>query len=664
MATDNNSKLKQNLDKRLVILQSESAAVQTLIAQTNQKEYENLSEIYLWWRAASTIEGYLEEALKPTMSRGVHKHANDGTTFRRLLYLMYGNYGIGKDDLDRKNQVLLGLHEEYERNQKLYAKDGVNKLAGYIKSQGGANGIIKRSANPPTAQVTANASTANNSHPTAAPLSSNSETASAPNTQSQSRYQTYQPRIDVKISDSMRHKALLEEATKYFAKQPTFQQVSITSPIATNKEGYGLALVRRNNAVYDLIGATDGIQGIRELLVSAYRKQFSALPPSMRCFFEIIKTQSLPSNIQKLYDRLIETSFEKHEDDNTRKKIHRRVMYVANENMLVLSPTYSKSGVVTMAKLKGNPFEGKANDCFMPTRCRKLIEQRMIASNDFNLFAPSNPDSVPRFKTDGLASHMLRLDNKADAGDFVFVEFWNFEEEQGAANEQLFFVPSLSNKSTAKIVLPKSDLQTLAFDHIDKWLDSYGEHITRRANQLFEFGFDQNGFNLGFDFVNDVFRNHAVSPFEQPLLKPVTYKATFLTKDICLLLHSLGSLQLTSDIEIEGFDDVMVINFSTEVADYTIAIPTTKGMTRKSDAFCVYSAEITKSTPVTNDGSSIEDELLFEAALAKSNADLTESEIDRLFGSESDDYEEILEGWLPQAYEGADNVEWTNISEQ
>jgi adenosine deaminase len=51
------------LGKRLLRLQYESAQVQTLVIQTNEKEYKNLSEMYIWWRAAATVPHYLEEVV-------------------------------------------------------------------------------------------------------------------------------------------------------------------------------------------------------------------------------------------------------------------------------------------------------------------------------------------------------------------------------------------------------------------------------------------------------------------------------------------------------------------------------------------------------------------------------------------------------------------------
>lgn len=661
--------IKQSLDKKLVKLQNESAAVQTLIAKTNQQEYENLSAIYLWWRASLAVEGYLEDAYKPTQAIRIYKDANDGTNFRRLLYLMYGIYGINEDNLSRKNRALCELHAEYEKNTALYIKDGKSKLAGYIKSQGGVDGLIKSSKATDERQQLQQSSTSSTftaksiaeaTYPTPALASSFKEATF--NTTSSKPTQTYKPRIEVKISEGMRQSALLNEAASYFAQNITSQQININPPIATNKDGYGLALVKRNGSSYDVIGATDSTQGICELLVSAYRKQYAAMPNSMRCFFEIIKTQSLPHNLQRLFDKLIELSFDKH-DDKTRKKIQRRVLYIASENTLVLSPTYSRSGVVTVAKLKTMPFEGNVTDCFMPTRCRKMIEQRMLATHDFNLFSPNSKDRVPQYNVSGLASHMLRLDNKAKQGDFVFVEFWPFEMQMGDANEQLYYASSFTRSCRTKLTLKQSELQTFAYDHINLWLASYGEHITRPANKLVELSITNNGFEFGFDYVNKVFRNRTSSPFETPLQDNIDYSATFLSKDLCLALHSIGELQLAGDIEIACSSEALILSYATAAAEYTVVVPTTNELRRNEAAFCTYAPKLAEmSDPYFEDDNEIYEDLMLEQALAATQAPLKADVTDKSLGIDVDEFELMIDGFLPQEYE-VDDIEWLVSSE-
>lgn len=482
-----NQKIKEALGKRLLKLQAESAAVQTVIAKTNQMEYENLAAIYLWWRAAVALPGYLEEAYKPTMVRRVFGENTGEMSFRRLLYLMYGLYGVDKDSLDRKNRALLGLHAEYEKNHELYAKDGVNKLAGFIKSRGGITSLISGHASGAASK----GSDAQKSHPTEvltaqAPMSAahgqgatdDNELSASVWVSPQNNPRAYRPQPAPKITEGMRLAALSDEAKTYFTSQPSTKAVSIDPPIATDQQGYALAMVKRTGQGYEIIGATEDMLDFREVIVSAYSKRLDAAPFSVRCFLELLKTQTLPGQLLKLYDKLLETSTEKHAD-NSKRKVTRQVAYLSQENTLLLSPTFATSGVVSVAKLHKPPFSGQPRDCFMPARSIRLLERRLLAANDFHMYRPKDAEQVQSYHYPELCSHILRLENKACAADFMHVEFWPYEHSNHGENLQLTFAPShASLQKAARMSLSLSDFKKLTYDHVRPWLLSYGEHMT------------------------------------------------------------------------------------------------------------------------------------------------------------------------------------------
>lgn len=664
------TKIKEALAKRLLKLQADSAAVQTVIAKTNQLEYENLAAIYLWWRAALALPGYLEEAYKPTLVRRVFGENTGELSFRRLLYLMYGIYGLDKDSLDRKNRALLGLHAEYEKNHALYAKDGVNKLAGFIKSRGGISSLIGSSANT-DAQRASSATTSNEnvsagvtgthangegtSERLTASCDDHSHTGGNGSNQAASfitaagANKNYRPQPVPKITDAMRVATLAEEAKAFYAQQPSSQLVNINPPLATDKQGYAVAVVKRTANGYEVVSATEGGLDLKEIMVSAYSKRLDAVPYSVRCFLEVLKTQALPAPLLKLYDKLIEVGTEKRED-NTKRKSARRVAYLAHENSLLLSPTFATSGVVTMAKLHRSPFEGNAADCFMPTRTRKLLEHRLLAANDVHMFKPQYSEHVPSFHQPGLCSHLLRLDNKANTADFMFMEFWPFDADMGNANQQLVFVQSLASSQRAVTVdIPQSDFKTLIYDHIRPWLLSYGEHMTRPANKVLQLGMDAAGFTLQFDWVNGAFRNKARSNFAQQLTGSTSVQATCLSKDLCLALNGTADLPLTSDIQMAWSEDVLVLRYATDIADYTVAIPTTVASRRKDTVFAVYAPSILaqssyEPTVEQIEAEGAEDALLLESALGLTAGPMTDAEIEKLIGLQMDDYDDITEG--------------------
>jgi hypothetical protein len=608
-------KTRQGLLKSLVRLRADSAAVETQIARTNQLEYRTIARIYLWWRAASTVPGFLEKVYAPTMVRRVFGEREGELSFRRLLYVVYGVYGLDKDPLDRKNRALLRLHEAYEKNPSQYVKDGVEKLVGVISNAGGLISFISSKS---AAKASGTAPHHAQAHPGRWP----------------------KPRVD--ITDSMRYGALGTEAVEFFNHQAPTQYAQIQPPVATNLDGIALAILKRDQNQYQVISASDTVQGTKEILVNAYRKRIDATPLPLRCLLELVKTQSLPPNLLRLYDKLVEKSDQKHED-RTHKRISRRVTYLAEANRLLLSATYSQSGVVTVANLKQGIFEGAVRDCFMPTRCRKLLEYRLLAPSDSLLYRPSDNTVIPALNRSGLASHLMRLDNKAVEADFFFVEFWPFEDAMGPACFQLTYSEPYLKKCKTAITVPKEEFAKFAYDHVNKWLSSYGDHITRPANEVLCWGIDSQGFKFAFDSHKQHFRNNVRCDFDAPLSSVNPQSATFLAKDLCIALHSIGELRITGDILVRWASEAVFLSYETDVAAYTIAIPTTRDRSRNDHAFTQFAPSIASSSEVS-EPSDPDEETFFEAALAESNSSLTDEEIERIIGFSQDDYEELTEG--------------------
>jgi hypothetical protein len=659
----NQNSIEKILDKKLARLQEEACVVQQKIIKARQAEYNNLAAIYLWWRTAVGVDGYLESAYKVTLERRAKNKLTYGQNFGRLLYLMYGTYGIDESALDRKNRVLNKLHEEYVKNSTLYVKDGVQKLGGFIKSSGGLSKLIASTYQQKSPLQT----TSNSGGEIAQKLVTHSLTKV---NQSPSAHQSaiekqfanikFKP-IHVSISDAARISCLHDEAIQFLEQLPSTRNVTITPPVPTRKDGYGLVLVKRTVSGYEIIDDAIDSSAIKLAQVNSYRKQFAALPISLRCLLETIKTQTLPANIQKDIERLTDTSNHKN-DSGLAIKSRRRLMYRQGSSEFVLSPTASTNGVVTIAKPKSLILEGQVGDVFMPTRIRKLIEQRLICTHDFNLFKANSSSVVPAYSNPNLASHLLRLDNKSNSADFLFVEFWAFEESMGEANKQLVYKPEHLECSEIKVSLPSSYIKRLATDHIDKWLASYGDNITRPSNQLFEICINEVAIQLGFDFAEGCFRNLDTCAFDVPLAIKTSYKACFLSKDVCTALSSLNAFDLLGDVVVSASNAVMTLSFETDAASYTIAVPTANHQfKRNEEAFEIF-CPIFKSLQIEHslsDDESFEDDLILESA--SGNLDLIDSDIENVTVYEVDDYEEILESWLPYAYEelsDEDSINW------
>ena len=651
MNPNDKTSLEEKLTKRLVKLQEESAFGLALEIKTQKLENEILAGIYIWWRQASTIEGYLEKAWAHTKVKGVYKEL-EILSFRRLLYLMYG-IALDKDSLSRKNFALLAIHYEYEKNSQLYAKDSVSKLSGFVGSRGGVDGLIKGSRNAqdlqnPQEESSSNLQTVGASKAKKAQTlgTKNLQPDSGTATQSNEYGSRIVPLRKIDITDEARRRSLLGEAKQYFQHQQIKQSVEIKPPIRTNDDEFGVALFKRNGQAFDLLGSSINAPTLNEMLVYAYRKQLDALPEYWRCVIETIKTQSLPQNLLAVYDRLLELSYDKHED-KSRKRVERRLSFYADDNSVVLSPLFITSGVVSITKPKLKLFAGVVADCFMPTRCRKMIEHKLLSSHDWNMFTVSGEQAIPRYAGDGLPSNLLRLDNKANPGDFAFVEFWNFTEDSLETNPQLFFDLKQLPKCRTQFSLSATDLKAFVYEHVNEWLFSYGDNITRKSNQILQISIFADRINFEFDYVDKVFRNKVSFSVASKSDQSLEYSATFLSKDIALALHGIGDLGLISDVRVCCDNDYMALVFETSVAEHVIVVPTTNEFVRNTSAFTQRLGQL--SAPEIHqsmDEPDYEEELLLDTALKESNGVITDATIERLLGESPDDYDEITYGFF------------------
>lgn len=637
MSSDKN--FSSTLTRRLIKLQEECALVGQVVARTNQLEYENLSSIYIWWYAACTVDGYLENVYE-SVTRRVNKTSHT-LSFKKLLYLMYGNFGLDKDNLDRKNAVLCRLHDEYSKNTLHYSKDTVSKLAGFIKSNGGVNGLI--STNKSSSQLGSNNRISAENSTSKKPQNLNKKNQNSRINTSEISARKNQ----VEITNTMRYKALHNDAQKYFSSQIYKHQIPLSTVIKTDKNGYAVALIKQSDdGSYEFVADFNEASTVRDLLVTAYRHQFAALPESIRCIFETIRTQMLTSNLNKIRSKLVEKSKLRHED-KTHKTVSNQLLYIAKKNELILSPVNAVSGVVTVAKLRSQIFEGDSVDVFLTKRCIRLIENRALTTNDFNIFEPSDAYKIPKYTRPNLASHLIKLQNKAEIGDFFYVDFWHFNLQENNVSEQLYYSEKYVLRCKKKCTVSQVDFRQLITDHIEKWLFTYGDNITRPASRIIKFGINANQFVIDFNYVAGSYCITQTSLLTNSIPNTIKHSAEFFTKDICVALYGLSKLQLIGDVELIFSNDALIIDCNTSSAEYRLVIPTVKQNVRSDKAIVKYS-------PICGDDKNVaynttdevfNDDLLIEREIS-SKKQFSDDEIERLIQLEYDFYDDFSDGML------------------
>jgi hypothetical protein len=133
-------------------------------------------------------------------------------------------------------------------------------------------------------------------------------------------------------------------------------------------------------------------------------------------------------------------------------------------------------------------------------------------------------------------------------------------------------------------------LEKLGVQFVGAWLREYGDHITRPKHKVMQFEFGKTGLVIKHYGENGNFSN--VSPLFEIKGSDKQSKPTapmFATKDILPVLDGLMQLDIDGDLTLAVNDDVLIIGYKTELASYTIAVPTcNKVGKRNKAAFAAY----------------------------------------------------------------------------
>jgi hypothetical protein len=524
-------------------------------------EYTNMASLYFWWREASTIEGYLEAEYKKLTTRKL-RTLGDSINFRGILLKFYGNT-LGDTVSARKSRVLNALDKEFQKNTSLYSKDGVKKLVQFIENSGGMVGLYD-----PT-----------NSELDAYDDEDESETDDAAKTGSVKK--RYMEVVRVSISNDMRVRALIDEAKEYFTHSSKLQKVQISPELNAQTNDFVVIAAKKVNGSYEIIELTKNNKQLDAALVAAYRQQYAATPNSTRCVFETIKTQCLMQKAARHMDKALLEPPSYHDDDTVYRKLpaKRRLIYSYERNELILSPIDYEDengnivgGAVTIAKPKNKIFQSAPSDLYMPMMDRRVVEQRLIAPSDFNLFKASSEDTMKRHsKFDGDLSHLIRLDSKLNNGDFIFLNFFGFGNKEKILPQLDYDIAN--DEHATKIRLPIDQMRKVAAGLAKTWMGDIGENINRQQHRFWDLHITEQGFAIEYDEIYGCYEREADVDFDTPLNFAFRFVGTFFTHELVPALLTISELDVTGDVLLCLSDAGIVFEYATDAADYKICVP-------------------------------------------------------------------------------------------
>lgn len=625
------------LDSELNALQSDCDAVEIKYVGARNELYKTIARVYYWWRKADAQKGYLDEKIEQ-MGAVFKKESKHGYNFSPVLQLVYGN-SIGDPEISKRGRVLNLLHEEYKKSPKKYGTDVV-KLANYINQNGGMTKMMQNSITAPSIKTletlvkkqtiagATTAATATTALPTSLEINAAKQNAvdeeiTAELTEAEmlaALFRDYgheavfvhksQLPAKVRLTPELKQSKLAAEALEYWKSNSGLGLIDSDFGFETDSSNIGLAVIKRDATGVSVINSFIDAGLIKQALTTSYAAQYAALPASLRCMYETLKTQLLPKNVaEQMAGKMDNGNVKKWTwamDDKTKKIVHKqvavkatpRLVHTGKTSLFVLSPIAADVGVCTVVRPSSNVLAKHKHDVFMVPSNKKMLEQQILNMGNMNCYRPASPTAIP--SANEPYSHRIQLTSVADISDFYFVDFYPFVSSTVQNHSQVLFDVGYEKTIKTKLKLPRTFVHALAKSGADKWLAGKGNHASRESNRFASLTITKKALRLAFDYKE----RKALAHFE--FLMPSTTKFSsavtlnFVCLDLFPVLSALGALQLTTDVELLLDVNVAVFKFSTAAGDFLVAVPTcdNKGKRNKSQAFVEFAPD---AQPLTLD---------------------------------------------------------------
>jgi hypothetical protein len=551
---------KQALVKELEKIFEHTTQQTVFRNRSNEYLYTGLAWVYLWWVKASKVKGLLEEQYK---HHNIGGHSVVGEEkFTRLLRLTWKLDWAddSKATLQQWSLALRKLHSEYENNKDAYRTNPQEQLAQFIETSGGLRKLI--GADKYYAD-------GNNEPP------------------KKSKSKSGRSEEDAALLDS-KH---LELGVQHFATAKSISSIQSTKPIAVNRLGYALALIRaKPNGTYAVLATVSEEAQIRKAIISSYKRDNKAAPTVLQLLTEVIGTQSIPTAMERHRDTLQDSKrVTTANGEVLAVKQYKRLLFRKQQQDIVLSENRTNCSVVTVVKPKASIL-ASSKDVFLRVQDRRYLEQAIIQQQDLSIYTANDKSKVPVLRdTEVKASHKLVLENKLLRSRRA-IYFYALDTVGEHSRAQADVNAEYAESAQWTATVDKLWIEKLYVGFVGSWLAEYGEHITRPKHKTIrvEFGRTQLVFKHYGERGN---LTTASKPFDIANVgntsKPT--KPLFLTKDLMPVLASLTAADFVGNVKITANEDVLKLTYKTALASYTVSVPTCSiSAKRNSAAFAAY----------------------------------------------------------------------------
>lgn len=545
----------QQLDDHLEAMKNDAPNVRAQIKTATKVESEFFAKAYLWWQDASKETGYLEGRYKSNHIKTLQRQ--DGVSWRPLLNLVTAKQ-ITETDLSLWTKALDRVHEEVSSRPQHYAQDGAKRIVYFIQQNGGKTGLAGY------------------------------------HVKGERTRRDLQPVCDMptplEISGQACEPALFAEAIDFYSatKGRTITEDS-SEPLAAN--GFGLLLARNGESGQEVVELGNAIPLVEQVMISAYRSNLNALPPTMRAVLEPLHILNVPHAVAADFDGFVESAMlEGHDGKKSNRMPRKRFVYRPKTGDFLLSYGLSAASVVISAKPTSALIDRKAGDLFLPHDVRTLIEARLLYKRMFNLFTTTAAQQFTMTPDDDFWNCTLALEPKQAIIDILATN--GVEEEtvrhyvSNLRHPAIRLMPFIHDhqdlwqvdfkakafKPTWNATVSMQWLQNATEAFFDKWVAAYGDKAKRDMNRLMAVDFNQ-AMTISYELGADkAWGSSKVIAFDGDAVQGKA-RLTARSVDLAFVLRQIADLNITSSIDIAASAEAMVLKFATAGLSYAVHIP-------------------------------------------------------------------------------------------
>ena len=408
--------------------------------------HEGLSKVYLWWKDANTHEGLLEKLYDEynIQFKRATIHEIQFTPLLRYLWNMHAT--INSNTLDQWNRALNKIHIAVQNDKEYYKTNTEQKLITFIANSGGITSLAGY--------------------------------ASYENSETEIKKNKLPKSAEIKLRD-----AHLTLGNKFFATKAKPIANILTKQVYPSNNGFSVALIRKSENGYEVLGTVDDKEIVDEAVIAAYKRNTDEMSNTAKAIVEIIRTQLVPTKMASLTRDLEDISSYKVEGSNKEyMKQLKRLLYVGSNNEFVLSANRAVCSVVTIAKpfkkiLKTDKLVALAvND-------RTYIENNLIHTKDYNLFQADDCDDIVETK-DEVSSFKFKLQNTITK-QFRYLRFYDLDTYKfKPSRTQAFIKDTLKLKPSYTATLSSSFISDMHGLFLNRWIDGLGKKIKRSEHNI------------------------------------------------------------------------------------------------------------------------------------------------------------------------------------